>query len=227
MADALKLRYPGPYPVFFIGASAGGVKALQLLASQLPAEFPAPVFMVLHRKLSHKNEKALLTELIKQKAQMQVLVPEAGDIVKAGRIYLPNPGHHLGVEDNRIVLPREPSNAHWRPSIDVLFKSGAREYSERTVSILLTGGLDDGVQGLRETTFQGGITIAQSPDDAYNPILPLNALINDHPAYVLPLNDMPALMCELCGVELFPNQKAIVEEAAIAAVAKKQALKQA
>ena len=224
MQDLIKLRYPGPYPVFFIGASAGGVRALQFLARQLPRDFPAPVFMVLHRKSSHKQEKALLNELIRHKAKMRVQVPTSGDLVKAGHIYLPSPDHHLSVADNRLMQQKAPDNAHWRPSIDVLFKSGAREYNERAVSILLTGGLDDGVEGLRETTFHGGITIAQSPEDAYDPILPLNALINDHPAYVLPLADIPALMCELSRFEFSQNQRAIAEQAAIAAVYKKQEL---
>lgn len=220
------LRYPGPYPVFFIGASAGGVNALQYLAGELPADFPAPLFFLLHRKRSVNTRRDLMLKLLQHRTKLTVCVPEPGDVVKAGYIYLPPADTHLGVEDNRIVYLTEPSNIEWRPSIDVLLKTGARDYRERAVSILLTGGLDDGVEGLKETTFQGGLTVAQSPDDAYNPDLPLNALLADHPVYVLPLHDMPALLCELAGYNLQADQKTIARRAALTAKTEKAMLKQ-
>lgn len=221
-----QLRYPGPYPVFFVGASAGGVAALQYLAEQLPPEFPAPLFFVLHRKRSTQTAKGLMRKLLQNKSRLTVCEPEHGDVVKAGHIYLPPADAHLGVEDNRIVHLQEPSTSPWRPSIDVLLKTGARDYRERAVSILLTGGLDDGVEGLKETTYQGGLTVAQSPSDAYDPVLPLNALLADHPAYVLPLRDMPALLCELAGFTLCAEQQTIARRAATAARVEKAQLKQ-
>lgn len=205
------IPYPGDYPVFFIGASAGGVTALQELAQLLPKEFPAPVFMLLHRLKNNLDNRELFAKLIQNKAKMKAVLCEGGEVVKAGHIYLPKNGSHFGVEDNRIILPHEPSDNRWRPSIDVLFKTGAREYSNRCVSILLTGGMNDGVEGLKETTFQGGVTVTQSPDDAHNPTLPMNALENDHPGYVLPLHDIPALMCELCHFAYIENQYAIAQ----------------
>lgn len=223
-SDTRALRYPGPYPVFFIGASAGGVNALQQIASQLPEEFPAPVFMLLHRKRVAEPAKELLPDLLRYKSRMKVTIPEAGEVVKAGHIYLPKTDFHLAVEDNRIVHLKEPNDSHWRPSIDVLFKSGARDYTDRTVSILLTGGLHDGVEGLRETTFQGGVTVAQSPEDAYDPRLPLNALLNDHPAYVLALDNIARLMCEMCGYNHFDGQQQVCQEAAANAVRIKNSL---
>lgn len=224
MHDHPCIRYPGPYPVFFVGASAGGVKALQFLAEALPAEFPAPLFFLLHRKRLAAQDKCLMLGILQNKTQLKVRVAEQGEVVKAGHIYLPAHDAHLGVEDNRIVHVQEPADCEWRPSIDVMLKMGAREYRERAVSILLTGGLDDGVEGLKETTYQGGLTIAQSPSDAYDPVLPLNALLNDHPAYVLPLADIPALLCELAGYPLSSTQKEIALEAAATAAREKSEL---
>lgn len=226
MNDLSVIRYPGPYPVFFVGASAGGVKALQFLASSLPADFPAPLFFLLHRKRAAHQSKSLMLTLLQNKSRLKVREPEQGEVVKAGHIYLPREDLHLGVEDNRIVHLQEPECSEWRPSIDVLLKMGAREYRERAISVLLTGGLTDGVEGLKETTFQGGITVAQSPSDAYDPVLPLNALLNDHPAYVLPLKDMPALFCELIGYPLQEDQRSIACQAAVTAKTQKTHLKQ-
>ena len=118
----------------------------------------------------------------------------------------------------------KPDNIPWRPSIDVLFKSAALEYKDSCISVLLTGSLDDGVDGLIETTREGGITIVQSPEDAYKPDMPLNALLNDHPVYVLPLKDMPALFSELVDLEFSDDQKDVLMKAAAVAYEEKKRL---
>ncbi|MAR91499.1 MAG: hypothetical protein CML06_11560 [Pseudomonadales bacterium] len=215
--EQIELRYPGLNPVFFIGASSGGVKALEFLAQRLPEDFPSPLFFLLHRRREGADTSQMLHSILASKTKLKVVVAEAGHPVNGGTIYLPQDNRHLALEDNRIVLLEKPDTEEWRPSIDVLFKSGAREYKERAISVLLTGKLDDGVEGLRETTFQGGITIAQSPADAYDPHLPLNALLNDHPLYVLPLKDMPKLFCELAHHHMASDQRDVAGQAAIAA----------
>ncbi len=221
----VSLKYPSPFPVFLIGTSGQGVRSLQFLAENLPHNFPSPFFFLLHRQRQSPVTEHLLLNVIAPISKLPVKIPDSGEEVVAGTIYLPSYGHHLTIQDSVIMHTTEPSDANWRPSIDVLFKSGAREYKKQTVSVLLTGDLDDGIEGLIETTHQGGITIAQSPDDAYNPVLPLNALLKDHPQYVLPLRDMPALFCELAGYGCYEDQEAIARKAAIAASRKKKEVK--
>lgn len=218
----VEIKYPADSPVFFIGTSGKGVQALQYLAEAIPSNFPSPFFFLLHRVRASEAQKHYLPDILAHKSNLTVTVPQTGDTVSPGTIYLPPIDQHLTVQNNKIVLTKEPSDGVWRPSIDVLFKSGAQEYRDRAVSVLLTGRLEDGVEGLRETTFQGGITVAQSPDDAYDPHLPLNAILKDHPQYVLPLRDMPTLLCELAGYGCEHNQESILRKAAMAAARKKQ-----
>lgn len=217
---------------FSVGASAGGVDAMRYLASVLPEDFPSPLFFVLHRKRGANSKRDgaadetryLLRDILSGVSKLDVIVPEEGDVVRSGNIYLPPQDRHLIISDNRFHLSEEPANSTWRPGINELFKSAAREYKEFSIAVLLTGGLDDGVDGLIETTRQGGITVAQSPDDAYNPILPLNALLKDHPRYVSPLVDMPALFCELCNFPYFANQADVAKRAEEAARRKRDIL---
>ncbi len=224
---SVELHYPASPPVFLIGASGkGGVDAFRFLAENIPAHFPATFFFLLHRLQKSSVYKHRLLEVLRPKSNLEIKVPDTGDKVKIGAIYLPAQGYHLTIENNTIIHTEEPSDEHWRPSIDVLLKSGVREYKDRTVSVLLSGGLKDGVKGLLETTMQGGITIAQSPEDAYDPVLPLNALIGDHPKYVLPLVDIPALFCELAGYGCHSEQKSIAQKAAINAAMKKEEVKE-
>ena len=81
------------------------------------------------------------------------------------------------------------------------------------MGILLTGKLDDGVEGLQEITYNGGISVVQSPDDAAESEMPLLAILNDHPSYILPLNDIPKLMCELAGFKAFSDQLSVAQKA--------------
>lgn len=223
---SVDLFYPASLPVFLIGTSGkGGVNALQFLAKHIPANFPAPFFFLLHRLRESPVSKHHLLDALKHKSNLNIKVAKTGEKVKMSTIYLPAQGYHLTIKNNTIINTEEPSGGHWRPSIDALFKSAALEYKDRAVSVLLSGGLKDGVDGLIETTYQGGITIAQSPEDAYNPTLPLNALLGDHPKYVLPLHDMPALFCELAGYGCQLEQKNIAQKAAITAAMKKEEVK--
>lgn len=167
----------------------------------------------------------LILNVINLGSQLEVCVARNGQTIQPGTIYVPPVDQHLTVDGPEVRLTTEPSGTRWRPSINSLFISGARTHRQSTVSVLLSGGLDDGVEGLRETTRQGGITIAQSPEDAYNPALPLNALLGDHPTYVLPLRDMPALFCELAGYGCFPNQSEVILKAAQTAARKKEDIK--
>ncbi|WP_394220520.1 chemotaxis protein CheB [Alteromonas gracilis] len=224
MASKL-IRYPAVNPVFFVGASAGGVRAFISLASKLPEDFPAPVFFLLHRLRESTVKPIGLLTALQSKSNLPVKIAKDGELVRSGCIYLPADNLNIGVDDNHIFHSELPNNETWRPSINFLFKSGAREYKDRAISILLTGKLDDGIEGMIETSIQGGITVAQSPDDAYEPHLPLMALMKDHPCYVLPLDDIPKLMCELTHFSHFHDQQAVLTESASAAKKLKKAVK--
>lgn len=221
MNEKIEVRYPGAAPVICIGASAGGVNAMKELVANIPEDFPAPIFLMLHRKIDSPIEKDLLADILQSRSNLDVIVPKDGDVIKGGRIYIGTRNHHTVLKDGHIRLMDKPDDVPWRPSIDILFKSAALEYKDSCMSVLLTGNLDDGVDGLIETTREGGITIVQSPEDAYKPDMPLNALLNDHPVYVLPLKDMPALFCELVKFECRDDQKDILLKAAAVAYQEK------
>ncbi|MGV3593490.1 MAG: chemotaxis protein CheB [Gammaproteobacteria bacterium] len=222
----IPLRYPAEFPLICVGGSAGAVDAMRQLARDIPDDFPAPLLLILHRKNPPVSDaKFLLPDLMRSVSKLEVVCPEDGTVLRAGHIYVMRHGVHTIIEDNQFRLVEEPGDCPWRPSIDVLFKSVARQYRDRAVAALLSGMLDDGVAGLRAVTSEGGITIAQSPEDAPRPELPLNAILKDHPNYVLPLNDMVKLFCELCRFPAFPDQQQVMHDAAITAHVDKALLK--
>ena len=221
-----KLRQPAPHPIVLLGASAGGVEAFKQVAAALPADFQAPVFMLLHRRRDSQLDYTMLERILAAEAALPVRVAEDGEEIQDGHIYLPRAGQHLLVGNHRIEYADAPEDSEWRPAIDPLFESAATSYGPRVIGVLLTGMLDDGVRGLNRITAYGGITIAQSPEDAYAPNMPLNAILRDHPNYVVPLHDLVPLLVELT-CSRFPGRpvaESVAFRAAVAAAREKAEL---
>jgi len=161
--------------VIVIGASAGGVMALRNLFASLPARLPAVVGVVLHRGPGPSE----LVDVLGRRSSLPVIEPEEAMALKQGTIYLAPPDHHLLFEPRRLAVQRGPKEHSTRPAIDPLFRSAAARYGPRVVGILLTGCGEDGVSGLIAISSAAGLTLAQDPDEADMPYMPLNALRQD------------------------------------------------
>jgi two-component system chemotaxis response regulator CheB len=92
-----------PRDIVVIGTSAGGVTALLALAKALPADFPAPIFVVLHVAA---DSPSIMPELLNAVTALQAKHPQNGELVQAGVIYLAPPDHHLLLEDDRVLVTR-------------------------------------------------------------------------------------------------------------------------
>jgi two-component system chemotaxis response regulator CheB len=82
-----------------------------------------------------------------------------------------------------------------------LFRSAAASYGKRVAGILLTGCGEDGVSGLIAISQASGVTLAQDPDDAYMPYMPMNAMRFDDVAGVFPLRKLPSVITALAKGE--------------------------
>lgn len=169
---AVSQRVMGSERIVVIGASAGGVRALQLLASQLPARFPAAILVVQHIG-SHPS---ILPRLLMSHGPLPASHARDGEPIVPGRIHVAPPDYHMLVEGESIRLSHGPKEQYTRPAIDPLFRSAAVSWAERTVGVLLTGLLDDGTEGLKAIKECGGIAVVQDPDDAEAPSMPSSAL---------------------------------------------------
>jgi two-component system chemotaxis response regulator CheB len=179
--------------VIVIGASAGGVMALEKLFAALPPRLPASVGVVLHRSASPGK----LVSVLGRRSPLPIIEPKNSALIKPGVIYLAPADHHLLFEQGRVAVHRGPKEHSTRPAVDPLFRSAAAHYGKRVVGILLTGAGDDGVSGLIAISQASGLTLAQDPDDAYMPSMPINAMRFDDVAGVFPLRDMAAVVAAL------------------------------
>ena len=198
--------------IVVIGASAGGVPALQSLLSALPRDFPAAVFIVLHRSpdlLVGDPDEDILPRVLTQWARLPAQVATDGKRIVPGHIYVAPRALHLLLDRGVMRLENSPPEARSRsrPSIDVLFRSATQSYGRRVVGVLLTGSLDDGVAGLWQIRRRGGLAVVQDPDEALYPSMPQSALKAMQVHYCLPLAGIAEKLVQLV------SPQAIGEEA--------------
>jgi len=180
--------------VIAIGASAGGVEAIAQVAKTFPPHFPAAVLVVVHFPA---HGKSVLPKILSRLGPLPASHAEDGVAILPGRIYIAPPDYHLIVKSGFLSLSHGPRENGHRPAIDMLFRSAARAYGPRTIGVVLSGALDDGTIGLELIKTQGGIAIAQDPDEALFDSMPRSAITNVEVDYVLRIADIAPTISKL------------------------------
>jgi two-component system chemotaxis response regulator CheB len=180
--------------VVAVGASAGGVEALQGLVAALPPVLPAAILVVLHMP---SGATSALAPILDRAGPLPVSTVRTGQLMSPGHIYVASPNYHLLLDDAHAMLSTGPTENRHRPSIDALFRSVAINAGPRGVGVLLSGVLDDGVAGLWAINRRAGVTVVQSPEEALYPNLPRNALRELDVDHVLPVAGIAGLIAEL------------------------------
>ena len=179
------------FDVVAIGASAGGVEALHVVVSALPADFPAAVLIVQHMDPRHKS---MLAGLLARRSQLLVKQAVNGEFIRPGTVYIAQPDAHLIVRDRHLVLT-DTAQVHFsRPSIDLLLQSVADAYGDHAIGVILSGSGVDGADGIRSVKAKGGTTIVQQPSSAAPAGMPQAARATGCVDVTLPLEEIgPAL----------------------------------
>jgi two-component system chemotaxis response regulator CheB len=133
--------------IIVIGASAGGVRTIQRVLSELASDFRGVVFIALHRS-PHEHGRDLLADILALKCSLRPRPAVDGQRFAHGEIYVAPRDTHLLVQRSLIRLERSPKESRARPSVDALFRSAALAYGRRVVGVVLSGLLDDGSVGL-------------------------------------------------------------------------------
>lgn len=168
-----------PLRAVVIGASAGGVAALDKILPVLPAETPFPVAIVLH--VSRVGPSALVDIFSRRCA---VAVREAIDKEPAagGTVWFAPPDYHLLIEvSGTFALSIEGPVNFSRPAVDPLFESAAIAYGPGLVGIILTGSGQDGARGAMAVSEAGGWVVVEDPACAESPQMPATAIAHARP----------------------------------------------
>jgi two-component system, chemotaxis family, protein-glutamate methylesterase/glutaminase len=201
--------------VVVIGASSGGLEALDDLVRQLPADFPASIFIVQH--LAPENTGAALLSRLGKSKVFRCKMGEDGEHFKPGGIYIAPPDHHMLIKDSRLLVSKGARENRYRPAIDPLFRSAAVAHGPSVVGVILSGLLDDGTAGLGAIKRCGGVAVVQDPKDAAYPDMPRSAIENVDIDHCVPVGDMGPLLEKLAR-GLHGGRKSVPEDVRIEAV---------
>jgi two-component system, chemotaxis family, protein-glutamate methylesterase/glutaminase len=180
--------------IIVVGASAGGVEALQKLAASLPEHLEAAVFISVHFP---EGGTSVLPRILSRAGALPAQHARNGEQIQPGRIYVAPPDHHLLLTGAGLRIVRGPKENGNRPAIDPMFRSAALAFGPRVIGVVLTGNLDDGTSGLAAIKRHGGATVVQDPDDALFPSMPQSAITHVDVDCVVPLSSIADTLLEL------------------------------
>ncbi len=180
-----------PFIIVGIGASAGGLEALETFFGNVPPDIGAGFVVVTHMDPEHRS---LLPELLQQSTAMPVLQIKHGMKVRPNTVYVIPPNTNLTVQRGILNL-EEPSRPRgMRLPIDHFFRGLAQDQDSKAVGILLSGMGHDGVLGLRSLKERLGMVMVQDPITAGFPSMPRSVIVSGVADYIAPADELPRLL---------------------------------
>jgi len=166
-----------------IGGSAGSFKLIFNIVKNFNADLDKAVIIIIHRK---KNFFSEIEKLFAENSRISLKEIRDKEVLRKNTIYIAPANYHTLIEKNG-SFALDVSEAVWysRPSIDVTFESAAEAFKGRCTAILLSGANQDGAQGLLKLRDNGCLTIAQNPEEAEMPQMPLAAIEIKAAEYIL------------------------------------------
>lgn len=179
-----------PY-VVGVGASAGGLEAIQDFFKMMP-DHPGVAFVVIQH-LS-PDYKSLMNELLSRYTKMPIDIAEDGTIVERDHVYLIPPKKELSIQNGTLRLIEQNNVNGINLAIDAFFKSLAEDCGNRAIAVVLSGAGSDGSLGIRFVKESGGMIMVQEPQTAAFNSMPVNAISTGLVDFVLPPKDMANAM---------------------------------
>lgn len=155
-----------PIEIVAIGTSTGGPSALQAVLTQLPASFPVPVIVAQHMP---PGFTAPLAQRLNGMSPLNIREGVNGEALKAGTVYFAPAGKQMQVQRRGSQLlvhisDESPITTLYRPSVDVMFMSLAKEVGKGTLGVVMTGMGNDGLKGMKEIKEREGFAIAEAEE---------------------------------------------------------------
>ncbi len=170
--DAPEQTGPADVTIVGVGASAGGLDALEVLLGRV-SRGELAVVVVQHLSPDHVSS---LPEILARATGMKVVEIEDGVLVERGHVYVAPPNVDVLLRNGHLRLNRPVDRTPPRHTIDVFLRSLAAERGRRAIGVVLSGAANDGTLGLRAIKEEGGITFAQEPSTAGARSMPQSAL---------------------------------------------------
>jgi two-component system, chemotaxis family, CheB/CheR fusion protein len=176
-------------PVVGIGASAGGLEAIEGFFANTPSEIRIAFVIIQHLAPEHKS---IMGSLLKKYTNLKVSDVRNNMRVEPGCVYLNPPDKDVSIMNGRLYLS-DPTQMHGaRLPIDYFFRSLADAQGDKSICIILSGTGSDGTLGLRAIKAAGGMAMVQEEDQAKYNNMPRSAIDTGLVDFILPVEKMAA-----------------------------------
>ena len=180
-----------PDRIVAIGASTGGPQALQLILTEMPENFPAPIVISQHMPRGFTGS---FSERLNRLSAIRVKEAEDDEPLEPGKALICPGGCHLLLKtgNDRIYarLKNAEDNDRYVPSINLMMESVAKIFKDRTLGVVLTGMGNDGTRGMVEIFRRGGYTITESEETAVVFGMPNEVIKAGAAQRILPLSEV-------------------------------------
>ncbi|WP_051556542.1 chemotaxis protein CheB [Alkalihalobacterium bogoriense] len=169
-----------------VGASAGGLEALEMMLDHLPAETGIAFVVIQHLS---PNYKSFMAELLTRHTTMKIMEIEHNMIIQPNHVYLLPPKQTVTLENGKLILTEKIDTKLHLP-IDLFFHSLARDQNSNAIGVILSGTGSDGSKGIQAIKAHGGITIVQEETDAKFDGMPKSAILTGMVDYILKADEI-------------------------------------
>ncbi|HEY5673592.1 MAG TPA: chemotaxis protein CheB, partial [Malonomonas sp.] len=191
--DVTEVNQPAPVGVVGIGASAGGLAALETFFANLPATTGLAFVVVTHLDPAHES---LLPELLQKHSSIPLQLAQEAMQIKPDTAYFIPPNRDLALRAGQLHLLPPARVKRLRHPIDSFLQSLAAEQGDRAICVILSGTGTDGSLGLKTIKQQGGLVMVQDETSAQYQGMPKSAIETGLVDLVLPAEDIPGKIVE-------------------------------
>lgn len=181
------------FPVVGLGASAGGLEALEVFFRNTPENTGMAFVVIQHLDPDHKG---ILPELLQRSTQMKVEKIGERMKIKPDHVYVIPPNKSLTVEHGYLRLYEPVESRGLRLPIDIFFRSIAADIQERSIGVIFSGMGSDGSSGLKAIKEKGGLVVVQDPQSAKFDAMPKNAMAAVVCDIIAPPEELPYRIIE-------------------------------
>ena len=184
-------------PIYYVGvgASAGGLEALESFFTPMPAESGMAFIVIQHLSPDYKS---MMVELLSKRTTMPVRRAEEGMRVEANSVYLIPPKKNLSIFHGKLLLSESDHSRGINLPIDVFLRSLADDQGEKAIGVILSGTGSDGVRGIRAIKEAGGMAMVQEESSAKFSGMPGSAIATGLADFILPPEQMPEALLKFC-----------------------------
>jgi two-component system CheB/CheR fusion protein len=201
------------FPIVGIGASAGGLEALEQFLANVPENSGMAYVVIQHLD---PTQKGMLPELLQRISKMKVFQVKDGMAVEPNCVYVIPPNKAMSILKGGLYLFEPIETRGLRLPIDFFLRSLADDRRERAIGVILSGMGADGSVGIRAIKEKKGIVLVQDPETAKFDSMPLNAIDSVPPDIVAPAGELPEKLITFLDRKHIPvvksTQEAVVKD---------------